>query len=55
MTRKILKNKLIIILLPIYSSIFCNECPPSDTTAINPIQNLWSIPELNKQDNEKNK
>ena len=38
--------RLLIVFL-FFSNIFLQECPPSDTLAISPIQNNWDIPNLN--------
>ena len=40
----IMKYWTIIIIITLFSRIFVQECPPSDTLNITPIQNLWSIP-----------
>ena len=38
----------IILFLALSSWVFMQECPPSDTLSIDPIQNLWSIPMENQ-------
>ena len=40
----------IILFITLSSWVFMQECPPSDTVDINPIQNLWSIPMENQWD-----
>ena len=42
--------RLLIVFL-FFSNIFLQECPPSDTLAISPIQNNWDIPNLNDWNN----
>jgi len=40
----------IILLLTLSSWVFMQECPPSDTLSIDPIQNMWNIPMENQWD-----
>ena len=39
-----------LIFLTMTSWLFMQECPPSDTLSINPIQNMWNIPLENQWD-----
>ena len=40
----------IILFLTLSSWVFMQECPPSDTLSIDPIQNMWNIPMENNWD-----
>ena len=40
----------IILFFTLSSWVFMQECPPSDTLSIDPIQNLWNIPMENNWD-----
>ena len=40
----------IILFLTLFSWVFMQECPPSDTLSIDPIQNMWNIPMENNWD-----
>ena len=40
----------IILFLTLSSWVFMQECPPSDTLSIDPIQNMWNIPMENQWD-----
>ena len=37
-----------LIYLTMTSLLFMQECPPSDTLSINPIQDIWNIPMENQ-------
>ena len=45
-----MKYWTMILFITLSSWVFVQECPPSDTLSINPIQNLWSIPMENHWD-----
>ena len=45
-----MKYWTMILFLTLSSWVFVQECPPSDTIAIEPIQDLWSIPMQNQWD-----
>ena len=40
----------IILFFTLSSWVFMQECPPSDTLSIDPIQNMWNIPFENNWD-----
>ena len=43
-----MKIRLIILLVMFLNGALSQECPPIDTLQVNPLQNLWSLPHLNK-------
>ena len=40
----------IILFLTLSSWVFMQNCPPSDTLSVNPVQNMWDIPMENQWD-----
>ena len=45
-----MKIRLVILFVMFFSGVLCQECPPIDTLQVDPLQNLWSIPNINKWD-----
>ena len=45
-----MKYWTIILFFNLFSWVFVQECPPSDTLSINPAQDLWNIPMENNWD-----
>ena len=45
-----MKYWTIILFLTLSSWVFMQECPPSDTLSIDPVQNMWNIPMENNWD-----
>ena len=45
-----MKIRLVILFVMFFSGVLSQECPPLDTLQVDPLQNLWSIPNINKWD-----